>query len=49
MQVELELEKQVLVLSPNQDILLLIRDFLEPLGYSVEFAPEVSAACHLAE
>lgn len=32
--------KLILVCVPDEDVLTLLRDFLEPLGYRVEFAPE---------
>jgi len=34
-------EKLILVCVPDEDVLTLLRDFLEPLGYQVEFAPEL--------
>jgi len=42
MQVQSEVEKLVLVWVEDREILQLIREFLEPLGYTVEFAPEAS-------
>jgi len=33
--------KLVLVCVPDEDVLTLLRDFLEPLGYQVEFAPDL--------
>jgi len=33
--------KLVLVCVPDEDVLTLLRDFLEPLGYQVEFAPDM--------
>jgi CheY-like chemotaxis protein len=49
MQVQNEVEKLVLVWVQNREILELIREFLEPLGYTVEFAPETSVACNAAD
>jgi CheY-like chemotaxis protein len=40
MQVRSEVQDLVLVWIRDQEVLELIREFLEPLGYSVEFAPE---------
>jgi len=34
------MQEGVLVWIRDQEILELVRDFLEPLGYTVEFAPE---------
>jgi len=33
--------KILFVQVPDQEVLLLLRDFLEPLGYRVEFAKDV--------
>ena len=49
MQVQSEVEKLVLVWVEDREILELIREFLEPLGYSVEFAPEASVAGKAAD
>jgi CheY-like chemotaxis protein len=40
MQLRAEVERVVLVWIHDQEILELIRDLLEPLGYTVEFAPD---------
>jgi CheY-like chemotaxis protein len=40
MQVESHVQEPVLVWIRDQEVLELIREFLEPLGYSVEFAPD---------
>ena len=42
-------ENLVLVWIQDREILELIREFVEPLGYSVEFAPEASAAGEAAD
>jgi len=34
-------EKLILVCVPDEDVLTLLRDFVEPLGYQVEFAPKL--------
>ena len=44
MQVQSEVQDPVLVWTRDQEVLDLIREFLEPLGYTVESAPEASAA-----
>lgn len=49
MQVQFEVEKLVLVWVEEREILELIREFLEPLGYRVEFAPEASIAGKAAD
>ena len=49
MQVQSEVEKVVLVWVQDREILELIREFLEPLGYTVEFAPEASVAHQAAD
>src|SRR6476646_9067496 len=49
MQVQSEVEKLVLVWVEDREILELVREFLEPLGYSVEFAPEASVAGKAAD
>ena len=35
--------KTVFVTIPDDDVLMLLRDFLEPLGYNVEFASEAGS------
>jgi hypothetical protein len=49
MQVQSEVEKLVLVWVEDREILELVREFLEPLGYRVEFAPETSVAGKAAD
>jgi CheY-like chemotaxis protein len=49
MQVQSEVEKLVLVWVEDREILELVREFLEPLGYRVEFAPETSIAGKAAD
>jgi len=49
MPVQTEVEKLVLVWIQDREILELIREFVEPLGYTVEFAPEASAAGEAAD
>jgi len=44
MPVQTEVENLVLVWVQDRDVLDLIREFLEPLGYTVEFAEEASIA-----
>jgi CheY-like chemotaxis protein len=44
MPVQTEVEKLVLVSVQDREILELIREFLEPLGYTVEIAPEALVA-----
>jgi Fur family ferric uptake transcriptional regulator len=43
MQVQTEVQELVLVWIKDQRVLELVREFLEPLGYSVEFAPDAKA------
>jgi hypothetical protein len=35
--------KTIFVRVPDEEVLLLLRDFLEPLGYRVEFAKDVKS------
>ncbi len=49
MQVQTEVEKLVLVWIQDQEILEVIREFLEPLGYKVQFAPEAMVAGEAAD
>ena len=49
MPVRLEENKLVLVWVQDREVLDLIRDFLEPLGYKVEFAEEALIAGHAAD
>lgn len=44
MQVQSEVQDMVLVWTRDQEVLDLIREFLEPLGYSVDFAPEAEVS-----
>ena len=34
-------KKLILVSVPDEDVLTVLRDFLEPLGYQVEFKPDL--------
>ena len=43
MQVQTEVQELVLVWIKDQRVLELVREFLEPFGYSVEFAPDAKA------
>ncbi len=49
MPVQSEEERLVLVWVQDWEVLDLIRDFLEPLGYRVEFAEEALIAGHAAD
>jgi CheY-like chemotaxis protein len=40
MQLQPEVQEMVLVRIRDQEILEVVREFLEPLGYEVEFAPD---------
>ena len=44
-----EVENLVLVWVQDREVLDLIRDFLEPLGYTVEFAEEASITSQAAD
>ena len=44
MQLQPQVQEMVLVWIRDQEILELVREFLEPLGYEVEFAPDALAA-----
>ena len=43
MQLQPEVHEVVLVWIRDQEILEVVREFLEPLGYEVEFAPDALA------
>jgi len=49
MPVQTEVENLVLVWVQDREVLDLIREFLEPLGYRVEFATEASIAGQAAD
>jgi hypothetical protein len=49
MPVQTEVDNLVLVWVKDREILDLIREFLEPLGYRVEFAAEASIAGQAAD
>jgi len=49
MQVQSQVQDRVQVWIRDQEVLELIREFLEPLGYSVEFAPEAEVAAQAQE
>jgi CheY-like chemotaxis protein len=49
MPVQTDLENLVLVWVRDREILELVREFLEPLGYRVEFAEEAAIAGHAAD
>jgi CheY-like chemotaxis protein len=43
MQLQAAVQEVVLVWVRDPEVLEVVRDFLEPLGYAVEFAPEAAA------
>jgi len=49
MPVQTEVQNLVLVWVQDREVLELIREFLEPLGYRVEFAAEASIAGQAAD
>ncbi len=49
MPTQLEVENLVLVWNEDQEILGLIREFLEPLGYTVQFASEAYVTVEAAD
>jgi CheY-like chemotaxis protein len=44
MQLQPEVQETVLVWIRDQEIIEVVREFLEPLGYEVVFAPDAVAA-----